>query len=630
MALATGPIGAQTTTDPAPPATEVAYGKGEMESSSENLTGTDVRPQARSASGAPAPGTTGWTTPVEILPGTEMIAVTWDGARSAPDGTISIRSRDAAGWTAWETIVGAAPDEGGDGDSGRVGTGVVWLGSEGADGLELRVDTGPLVELTVLKMRYQEGEAEVVPVTPESRSTTTRAAAKPTIRARSAWASGGWKPNNSECGSPAPSVASSLKHAVVHHTASTNSYTAADVPKLIDGIYTFHTRAKPAGQAWCDIAYNFIVDKFGTIWQGRSGDVAKPVIGGHAGGFNTGSVGVTLLGQFQPGASPAAAQPTSAMLDSAARLIAWKLSLHGLDPHGSVRLTSGGNVKYPAGTQVTLPVINYHGQSGSTACPGANVIGKMPALRDAVKRYMGSGTTPPPTTNPPPTNPPPSGSWSPFASAEELVWKQYVDFRRGDPGTFADRQWWSTALKNGETNRNALVAALVRSDWVENNSLDSVRLYLTYFGRTPDSAGIRFWWGEVDKGRNLRSISSLFSGSPEFKQMYGNLTDEGFVRLVYRNVLGREGNAADIAWWTDQIRSGKDSRGGVMALFSKTKEFKDRSRTSVEVIAVHQIMLGRAISSSSHAEWVARVRNEGIGPLIGTLFSSSEYAGRVG
>ena len=49
----------------------------------------------------------------------------------------------------------------------------------------------------------------------------------------------------------------------------------------------------------------------------RAGDVTQPVIGGHARGFNTGSVGVSLLGQFEPGESPAAATPSSAMMDGA-------------------------------------------------------------------------------------------------------------------------------------------------------------------------------------------------------------------------------------------------------------------------------------------------------------------------
>lgn len=613
VAVATAPTGAQSVTAaPTAPRTSTVYGKGSMTTSHVDLTGP-----SSAAAADPAAGTTGWTTTVPLEPGTEMVALTWDAATSAPEGEIALRSRSAAGWTPWTHVHAHADDGEGEGAGERAGTDLVWLGEGGADTLDVQVEAGPLVEVKLLRMRYEDGPAQAVTEAPET-TTSARAAAKPTIRPRSEWASGGWKTTTSGCGS-GPSVASSLKHAVVHHTAGGNDYSAASVPGIIDGIYRFHTLPpSQGGRGWCDIAYNFLVDKYGTIWQGRTGDITKPVIGGHAQGFNTGSVGLNLIGNFDT------VQPSSAMLDSAARFLAWKLSLHGLDPKGTVTLTSGGNPKYPAGRQVTLPVINYHGQSGQTACPGANVIAKMPALRDAVARDMG-GTGP---STPPPTDPPPSGTWTPFDNAEELVWKQFVDFRR-DPGTYEDRRWWSTELAAGRTNRNALVAALVRSPWVEDRSLDAVRLYLAYFGRIPDHDGIRYWWSEVDKGRSIRTMSARFSGSPEFKTTYGDLSDTEFVRLVYRNVLGREGTAADVQYWTGQISGGKDSRGGVMALFSKSKEYKDRSRTVVEVIAVYEVMLNRAISAQSHMEWVARVDAEGIGSLIGAIFTSSEYVSRV-
>lgn len=601
VALATAPLAAQEAGAPPAPTTRQVATKGTMDTSEVALDGS----------------ATGWTSTQPLLPGTETVALSWETATSAPDGAVSVRSRGPAGWTPWTTIGSDVADAGE--PSPRAGTDIIWLGQDGADALEVKIETGPLVGLELLRMRYHEGEVQTVTETPQGR-TTGRAAAKPAIRDRSGWAPGGWKYTNSGC-SGGPSTAT-LKHAVVHHTASTNSYTAAQVPGLIESIYTYHTGTK----GWCDIAYNFVVDKFGTIWQGRSGDVAKPVVGGHAQGFNTGSVGVTLLGQFEPGAQPAAAQPTSAMMDSAAKLIAWKLSLAGLNPRGDVTLTSGGNPKYPAGRQVTLPVINAHTQSGQTSCPGANVIAKMASLRDAVQWYMGASNPPP--TNPPPEEPPPPDiDWTPFETAEDLVWRQFTDFRR-DAGTYEDRKWWFTELKAGRTNRNALVASLLRSEHVEDKSLDAVRLYLTYFGRIPDSAGIRYWWSEVDAGRNIRTVSARFSGSPEFKSTYGNLTDEQFVRLVYRNVLDRDGSAADIEYWTARIRSGQDSRGGVMALFSKSKEYKDRSRTIVEVILVHEVMLGRAIGAQSHMQWVAQVQRDGIGSLIGTLYASDEYAQR--
>lgn len=608
--VATAP--ATTAAPAASTTTTTVAGKGTMESSEVVLSGAEV-PATPSTTEPAAAGTTGWATTVDLLPGTEMVALSWDGARSAAGGTVSLRSRGPEGWTPWTTIT-PDPSEGGDPGNGRVGTDVVWLGSAGADAAEVRVDLGPLVELEALRMRYQEGPMRTVAAEPEAR-TATPSAARPAIRPRSDWASGGWRSGTSGCGS-APTVAPRLQHAVVHHTASANSYTAAQVPGILDGMYRYHTGSK----GWCDLAYNFVVDKFGTIWQGRSGDVAKPVVGGHAMGFNTGSVGVTLLGQFEPGETPAAAQPTTAMMDATARLLAWKLSLHGLDPRGTTTVTSGGSTRYPAGRSVNLPVINPHSATGYTVCPGANVISRLPALREAVAGYTTTPTTAPP--------PPPAVSWTPFSSGEDLVWRQFSDFRR-DPGTYEERRWWTTNLANGSTNRNALVSALAGEDRVDRYSASVVRLYLAYFGRIPDHAGIRFWWDQMDGGMGIRTVSHRFTGSPEFRSTYGGLSDPEFVRMVYRNVLHREAEPAGVTYWVDQIRSRHQSRGGVMAMFSESAESRDRSRVEVDVILVYEVMLGRAITPESHAKWVDRVPREGLAVLISTIFTSPEYAARV-
>jgi len=617
-------------------ATTTEAGKGQMESDQVALSGSiapepgigrstppeepatpDTAPDA-----GPAPGEAGWSTTLDLLPGTQMVALSWDGSRSGPSGPasgrVSLRSRSGgAEWTPWLPVKPDPNDAGGEG-TGRVGSDVVWLGSAGADEVEVRVDAGPLVEFELLRMRYHEGEPRVVTAPPPETTTSEGSRhAQPTIRPRSDWASSGWATWNSGCGS-GPTYSSRLDHAVVHHTASTNSYTAAQVPGLLDGIYRYHT----ASLGWCDIAYNFVVDAFGTIWQGRSGDITRPVLGGHARGFNSYSVGVSLLGQFEPGASPSAIVPTLAMFGSTARLLAWKLGLHGLDPKGSVTLTSAGSTRYSEGTLVTLPVINAHQQSSLTACPGANMMSRMAALRDAVAGQMDS---PPP---PPPPPPPSTVEIAPFSSVEALVYRQYEDWLR-NPGTYAERAWWADALRRGDTHRNALVASLLRSGTVDEDSASIVRLYLAYFDRPPDSPGIRYWWAEMDRGRGLRTTSAAFARSREFTRLYGQLSDAEFVDLVYRNVLRRAPDASGRSYWIDRLRRRAESRGGLMVLFSESGEFRTGVAAATQVILVHEVMLGRAIGVTALFEWVDRAGRESITALIDQIFRSSEYARRV-
>ncbi|MEZ5239760.1 MAG: N-acetylmuramoyl-L-alanine amidase [Microthrixaceae bacterium] len=118
-----------------------------------------------------------------------------------------------------------------------------------------------------------------------------------------------------------------MKLAVVHHSVSSNSYSQAQVPSVIRGIQAYHMD----GRGWDDIGYNFVVDRYGGIWEGRGGGATEPVVGAHASGFNTGTVGVMLLGDFS------SAQPTSASVQSAGRVIGWKLPSMTRSPRAASR-----------------------------------------------------------------------------------------------------------------------------------------------------------------------------------------------------------------------------------------------------------------------------------------------------
>jgi len=90
---------------------------------------------------------------------------------------------------------------------------------------------------------------------------------------------------------------------LVHHTVGTNTYTAAQVPAIIRGIYDFHVN----GRGWSDVGYQFLIDRFGRIWEGRAGGVDKAVLGAQAGGYNSGSFGASVMGDYTSAAVPALA-----------------------------------------------------------------------------------------------------------------------------------------------------------------------------------------------------------------------------------------------------------------------------------------------------------------------------------
>ena len=96
----------------------------------------------------------------------------------------------------------------------------------------------------------------------------------------------------------------------------------AQVPAIIRGIYAYHTQSR----GWSDVGYNFLVDRFGRIWEGRSGGVGRPVVGAHTLGYNDDSFAMSAIGNFET------ARPSPAMLRAFGRLFAWKLGLHGVRP----------------------------------------------------------------------------------------------------------------------------------------------------------------------------------------------------------------------------------------------------------------------------------------------------------
>ncbi|WP_405614665.1 peptidoglycan recognition protein [Streptomyces sp. NBC_00076] len=172
---------------------------------------------------------------------------------------------------------------------------------------------------------------------------------------------------------------SKVKAAFVHHTATGNGYKCAQAPSVIRGIYRYHV----VSMGWRDIGYNFLVDKCGNIYEGRAGGVAKPVMGAHTLGFNTNSMGIAVLGSYS------STKPSAATVKAIARLTAWKLGLHGVNPRAKTYLKSGGGNLYRKGKNVRLNVISGHRDGFATECPGRKLYGKLGTARTTAARYQG-------------------------------------------------------------------------------------------------------------------------------------------------------------------------------------------------------------------------------------------------
>jgi len=180
----------------------------------------------------------------------------------------------------------------------------------------------------------------------------------------------------------ASSSTSTAKGVFIHHTAGSNSYTKSQAPGIIRGYLSYHTQSK----GWCDLGYNFLVDKYGTIYEGRAGSVTKAMTGAHASGFNSYTIGISVLGTYTGSA------PSSAAQNSVKRVIAWKANQYGFNPTGKMTLTSGGGgtSKYAAGKKVSLNVVSGHRDTSYTACPGNAFYKKLSSIRSGAKSMQSS------------------------------------------------------------------------------------------------------------------------------------------------------------------------------------------------------------------------------------------------
>ncbi|MFI6935481.1 peptidoglycan recognition protein [Streptomyces sp. NPDC050287] len=220
------------------------------------------------------------------------------------------------------------------------------------------------------------GSGSPSPSTSASASATPPSAPPSTVPEPPITSRAGWGADESISSDPSEYNAD-VKAVFVHHTDGSNDYSCADSASIVRGIYAYHVQVN----GWNDIGYNFLVDKCGTVFEGRKGGVDLPVLGAHTYGWNRESAGIAVLGDYtSTGASNAA-------LASIARVAAWKLGQYGADPAGTVQLNAGAGqtnyfgTKFTAGTKYTFNRISGHRDGYNTQCPGSSLYAQLPTIR---------------------------------------------------------------------------------------------------------------------------------------------------------------------------------------------------------------------------------------------------------
>ena len=342
-----------------------------------------------------------------------VAGVTWEGA--APE-SVDIRVFEGAQWGDWYSL------EIETGEGGRDGTEPFIAG--GADGVQVRIAGDTLPAALDLALTAGSGgespreespvQAAVAPapgteldravnaddVAPEPllqtaqpdllsqiqaepqadlpRAIPAATVSAPRVIDRESWGQPRvpplWTPASVELGG-----------AVIHHTAGSNTYSAQQAPSVVRSIHDYHTYSW--GRGWDDIGYNFLVDRFGTVYEGRYGSLhsvpGEMIVGGHAAPANTGSVGISVMGSYT-----GTVQTSAASMTAIEDIIAWQFSEAGVDPNGTWTFY---NTRL--GRDSTVPAILGHRDVSATICPG-NIYPLLPSLRSSVAAKITSASGP--------------------------------------------------------------------------------------------------------------------------------------------------------------------------------------------------------------------------------------------
>ena len=431
--------------------------------------------------------------------GLATIGVTWSSTDQVGERAISIsvRTRDNQVWSAWQDVPyhqEEAPDpDSREGAAALPGTDPVYVGD--VDDVQVKATSDSGEPPTGMRLSLVDPGSEQAPLLRQpgedpddevrlsAASTAARPAVttKPRIYSRAAWGADERMRDRS-------SLHYGEVHAgFVHHTVNANAYSRAQVPSIIRGIYAYHTQSR----GWSDVGYNFLVDRFGRIWEGRYGGIRRPVVGAHTLGYNDEAFAASAIGNFD------IARPPAAVVRAFGRLFAWKLSLHGI--------RAGATRQYV--TSRYFRAINGHRDAGSTACPGRYLYAQLPRIRALAASHQRSWAGRERTTGV-------AGSVRPVVVARSRATHQLYLIRTTRSGGYA-----------GATRTGAVAASANRvitsGDWNRDGRGDVI----TRSGRNG-----RLWlWRGLRNGRLAasRQMAGFSFGRVRLLAAVGDMTGDG-------------------------------------------------------------------------------------------------------
>lgn len=342
-----------------------SFGSLDVESADGKLTAEGTLTLERTADGATYEPTRRVTSDVISSEGPyNAVGVRW--RMDQPPGTsaaLQIRLGDVDVWTDWRTL---EPSEDATLASDPAAKVSDLIFVPRGDRVQLAVDMGTTdaaVTPTVSYVQVDFVDSQAGPAAAAAASAATISAQSATTSTPPVISRGQWGADESWM-TWSPEIVPAQK-VIVHHTAGSDG--GNDPAAVVRGIYYYHA----VTLGWGDIGYNYLIDPAGRVYEGRRGGLG--VVAGHTSGYNSGTVGVALIGTYESTTATPAAEQALADLTG-------YLSAHfDLDPSASTPFQG-----------ISPPTLAGHRDYVSTLCPGTTFYGRLPTVRANAANAKGS------------------------------------------------------------------------------------------------------------------------------------------------------------------------------------------------------------------------------------------------
>ncbi|WP_454860083.1 N-acetylmuramoyl-L-alanine amidase [Promicromonospora soli] len=507
---------------------------------------------------------------IAVPDGFQTVGLSWPVEIDSVVPELQVRTRAVDGtWSTWSHLEKSTDDV--DAGSAVMTSTPVYVGEADAVQLATVDETAQFPQGMELSL-VSSAQVTTAAATTSGTVASTTSTGGPTIITREEW---GAAPRCLEPGTgptwfPAEG---GLKAAAVHHTVNPNDYsTVAEAMQAIRNDQAYHQQT----HGWCDIGYNFLVDKWGNIYEGADGSIEEPIIGAHTGGFNTGTVGVAMLGTYTTQAGVA---PTTSQQDGVAKIIGHRLSQYGVNPDESVVLTAAAHTdggRYYAGDQVTLPRVFGHRDTHQTECPGALAYPLLSGIQDNAAAYAKQYT-------------------EVAEQYKNFVQAMYQDYL-GRPATAADVESW--AYRVSIDGQGVLADGMAKSD-----NYRKVRIAAAFqatLGYTPSSTQVSNYLSQVkQKTRTIDQIEPFLMGTSTYYKHVGG-TDAKYVTALYQHILHRPPTSDQLNHWIPRLKT--LGRAGVVNTL-----WKNPQAVRFRVVATYQHYLGAPPTTAQADTWVRRL-----------------------